>query len=280
MLRNKQTTSKNIILIGGYGSGKTTTAIEMMGNRPYQIYPANDIAIDDIYSYPNNHGLIIEDVHYKPMKDKILSLILINPHIILTSLNEKDVSKTILNMCVRKRLGRTDKRQDKIKEVAPNCIKPIDLNKNIYDINFELLKNKDRRQVLKIVKHNKPSDMQLLSWVQPNVDVRSIVFADHVMRLWSIDYFYEILTYSLAGYLSGRPSFPKRNTYSPVPKICSKLGLKTRDSYLVKSFLMNDEYKEWATKKLSSDECKILNLKKPRKKSVRVTKINKTLGDF
>ena len=46
MLKDKQTKSKNIILIGGYGSGKTTTAIEMMGNRPYQIYPANDIAID------------------------------------------------------------------------------------------------------------------------------------------------------------------------------------------------------------------------------------------
>jgi hypothetical protein len=64
-----------------------------------------------------------------------------------------------------------------------------------------------------------------------------------------------------------------------VPKICSKLGLKTKDSYLVKSLLKNEQYKEWAIKKLDSNECKILNLKKPRKKTPRVTK-TKTLGDF
>ena len=58
----------------------------------------------------------------------------------------------------------------------------------------------------------------------------------------------------------------------------SKLGLKTKDAYLVKTFLQNEEYKQWAIKKLSSDECKILNLKKPRKKSIRVTTTK--LGDF
>ena len=42
---------------------------------------------------------------------------------------------------------------------------------------------------------------------------------------------------------------------------------------------MDDEYKEWATKKLNRDECKILGLKKPRKKTPRVTK-TKTLGEF
>ena len=184
-----------------------------------------------------------------------------------------------MNVCKRKRLGRTDHRQNKIKEMAPNCEKLVDLNKSIYDINFELLKNKNRDEVLKIVKHNKPPDIQILSWLLPNVDVRKVTFADHVMRRWSLDYYYEILTYSVSGHLHGRPSFPKRNSYSPVPKICAKLGLKTRDSYLVKSLLNNDEYREWATKKLDSNECKILNLKKPRKKTPRVYK-TKTLGDF
>jgi Flp pilus assembly CpaF family ATPase len=70
MLRNTQTTNKNILIVGGYGSGKTTTAIELMGNRPHVILPANEITINDIYSYPKHHGLIIEDVHYKPDKDK------------------------------------------------------------------------------------------------------------------------------------------------------------------------------------------------------------------
>ena len=130
-----------------------------------------------------------------------------------------------------------------------------------------------------MLKHNKPSDMQILSWVSPNVDVNHIVFVDSIMRKWSIDYFYELLTYSLSGYHGGRPKFAKRYSYSPVPKIMSKLKLKTKDSYLVKSLLQNDDYKIWATKQLNSDECKILNLKKPKKKRITVSK-QKGLGDF
>jgi hypothetical protein len=250
-----------------------------MGKRPYLRFQANDIDIEDVYSYPRNHGVIIEDVHYKPDKDKILDLILINNNIILTSLNEKDVPKTIMNMCTRKRIGRKDYRQMKIKELAPNSNTIKEFDKSIYDLNIEILKNKERDYVLRLLKHNKPSDMQILSWVAPNVNVNHIVFVDSIMRKWSIDYFYELLTYSLSGYHGGRPKFAKRYSYSPVPKIMSKLNLKTKDSYLVKSLLQNEDYKKWATKKLNSDECKILNLKKPRKQRITVSK-QKGLGDF
>ena len=279
MLSKTKTKEKTPILVGGYGSGKTTKAIELMGNRPYVRYQANNIQIEDVYSYPRHHGVIVEDVHYKPDKDKILDLILINSNVILTSLNEKDVPKTIMNMCTRKRLGRKDYRQNKIKELAPNSESIKEIDKSIFDLNMEILKNKERDYVLRLLKHNKPSDMQILSWVAPNVDVNHITFVDSIMRKWSIDYFYELLTYSLSGYHGGRPKFAKRYSYSPVPKIMSKLNLKTKDSYLVKSLLNNNEYKEWATKKLNSDECKILNLKKPRKQRITVSK-QKGLGDF
>tara|TARA_R100000458_G_C8262193_1_gene237596 strand:+ start:718 stop:1557 length:840 start_codon:yes stop_codon:yes gene_type:complete len=279
MLSKTKTKEKTPILVGGYGSGKTTKAIELMGNRPYVRYQANNIQIEDVYSYPRHHGVIVEDVHYKPDKDKILDLILINSNVILTSLNEKDVPKTIMNMCTRKRLGRKDYRQNKIKELAPNSESIKEIDKSIFDLNMEILKNKERDYVLRLLKHNKPSDMQILSWVAPNVDVNHITFVDSIMRKWSIDYFYELLTYSLSGYHGGRPKFAKRYSYSPVPKIMSKLNLKTKDSYLVKSLLKNNEYKEWATKKLNSDECKILNLKKPRKQRITVSK-QKGLGDF
>jgi hypothetical protein len=252
-----------------------------MGNRPHVILPANEITINDIYSYPKHHGLIIEDVHYKPDKDKILTIMLVNSNVILTSLNEKDVPKSIMNMCKRKRLGRIDVRQNKIKELAPNCNMPVDLNRSVYDINIELLKNKNREEVLKILKHNKPPDIQIISWVLPNVDVRNISFADHIMRRWSKDYFYEILSLSGKGQHRGKPQFATRRSYSPVPKICSKLGLKTKDSYLVKTLLQNEEYKTWATKKLDSDECKILNIKKERKrKQVSVRKASRRLDEF
>ena len=279
MLKNTKTKEKTPILVGEYGSGKTTKAIELMGSRPFLRFQANDIDIEDVYSYPRHHGIIIEDVHYKPNKEKILDFILINRNVILTSVNEKDVPKIIMNMCTRKRLGRKDNRQIKIKELAPNSDNIINFDKSIYDLNIEVLKNKERVQVLELLKFNKPSDMQILSWVAPNVDVNHISFVDSVMRKWSIDYFYELLTYSLSGYHSGRPQFAKRYTYSPVPKIMSKLNLKTKDSYLVKSLIQDENYKQWVIKKLDSDECKMLNLKKPKKKRISYTK-QKGLGDF
>jgi len=266
------------LYVGGHGSGKTKKAKLELGSRPYTIMQACDITIDDIYSYPKHHGVLIEDVHYKPEKDKILQILYVLPYVALTSLNERDVPKAIMNLCTRKRMGRIDNRQIDIKKLAPNCEDIKNLDRTIYDLNVEYLKNKDRREVLDLIKHNKPADLQLISWIQPNIDCRNIAFADNIMRRWSIDYFYEILTYSWSGYHGGRIEFPKRYSYSPVPKICNKLGLKTKDAYLVKTFLKNDKYKEWAISKLDKDECKILGLQKPRKKSIRV--VNTKLGDW
>ena len=90
---------------------------------------------------------------------------------------------------------------------------------------------KHRSTSIKLIKYNRPADLQLISWIQPNIDCRNIAFADNIMRRWNIDYFYEILTYSWSGNHGGRVEFPKRNSYSPVPKICNKLGLKQKDSY-------------------------------------------------
>ena len=272
------TKDKVKIFVGGSGSGKTTMAIKILGNRPYVIYQANDIKIDDVYSYPKNHGIIIEDVHYKPDKDKILQLLNIHSFVVLTCINEKDVPKTIMNLCVGKRMGRKDLRQVNIKELAPNSDTIKKYEMTMYDINTQFLKNKDRKEVLKLIKYNKPADLQLLSWVQPNVDINCIIRADNVMRRWDINYFYGILTYSYEGNHIGRIEYPKRNSYSPIPKICNKLGLKGKDAYLIKLMLKNNNYKEWAISKLDRDECKILGLVKPRKKTIRVTKTK--LGDY
>lgn len=275
----KQINKKFKIYCGGYGSGKTTKATEELKGRPFVVFQANDIRLDDVYSYPKNHGILIEEVNYKPQKEKILEILHALEHVVLTSLNEKDVPKPIMNLCIRKRCGSSvDYRQRVIKNIAPNSEQIIDLDKSIYDLTYEYLCNGNRKQVLDMVKHNKPPDIQLLSWIQPNVDVRCISFADNVMRKWSIDYFYEILVYSWDGSNKGRLSFPNRNSYSPVPKICNKLGLKTKDSYLVKSLLMDEEYKNWAISKLDKEECKLLGLVKPRKKSVRL--VNTKLGDY
>jgi len=280
MLNKAQTKTKPVLIIGGYGSGKTTMAIKLMGQRPHMIMPASDITIEDIYSYPKHHGVIIEDVNYKPDKDKVLNLLLTNENVIMTSINEKDVAKFILNVCSKKKLGRVDSRQKKIKELAPNSDVIVNMDKSIYELTEEIVKNKDRVKVLKMLKFVKPSDMHIISWVQPNVGVNVITPLDNIMRKWSIDYFYELLAYSLSGSNSGRINFPTRNAYSPVPKICYKLNLKTKESYLVKSFLQEDKYKLWAANRLDNDECKILNIKKVKKLRISVTKQTRKLSDF
>ena len=99
------------------------------------------------------------------------------------------------------------------------------------------------------------------------------------MRRWSADYFYELLALSESGHSRSRPKFGKRRVFSPVPKICRKLNLKTKEAYLVKSFLKNDSYKDWATKQLDTDECKILKLKKNKRK-ISVRKHSKKLEEF
>lgn len=270
--------TKHKIFCGGNGSGKTLLATKELGNRPFITMRACDITLDDIYSYPKNHGILIEEVNYKPQKDKILKILLTLNHVVLTSINEKDVPKAIMNLCSRKRCGQVDKRQVNIRQIAPNAEKIKKYEKSIYELTDEYLKNSNRDEVLEYMKYNKPADLQILSWVQPNVDINKIVKADEVMRMWSTDYFYAILTYGFEGNYRGRMSFPKRNSYSPVAKICSKMGLKKKDSHLVKLLIQDEEYKMWATKILNSDECKILGLKKPRKKTIRL--VNTKLGDW
>jgi len=144
---------------------------------------------------------------------------------------------------------------------------------SIYDMTFEWMRSVDRQEVVQILKHNKPADIQILSWLMPNTNPKIISFADSIKRRWKKDYFYEVLGYCYNGGHRGRLQFSKRRSYSPVPSICSKLGLKVVDSYIVKSLLVDEQYREWAVKKLTSEECKILGLKKPRRKRVSVRKV-------
>ena len=275
----KQTNNvKKKIFCGGSGSGKTLLAIKELGKRPFITMSACNITLDDVYSYPKNQGVLIEEVNYKPQKEKILKILLSLDYVVLTSLNEKDVPKSIMNLCTRKRCGQQDKRQQKIRVIAPNAEVIKKYEKSVYELTYEYLKNPNRDEVVEYMKFNKPADLQILSWVQPNVNINKIVKADEIMRMWSMDYFYEILTYASDGNHIGKLQFPKRNSYSPVTKICGKIGLKKKDAHLVKLLLQDNEYKSWATKVLNSDECKILGLKKPRKKTIRL--VNTKIGDW
>ena len=82
-----------ILLTGKVGTGKSQKAKTFVEN-PVVFY-ANSIDYD-IGSIPVENGIIIEDVHYKPEKDAILTILRnYRGQVVLTSVNEKSVPKEI-----------------------------------------------------------------------------------------------------------------------------------------------------------------------------------------
>ena len=269
----KQTANKKetILIIGGHGSGKTTNAIKIMGNRPYKIIYADELDSFDIYSYPKKYGLIIEELEHKPNSSKVVEIINIK-NVVLTTLDEKSVSKSIINKCRKVQLGNINQYQEQMTN-APNRDITSSMEMSMFDLTLSWLKNTNRDEVQQLMHYNKPAELQILSWLEPNVNEEVIPFVDSIKWKWNKKYFYDILSYGFEGSYKGRLKFNKRRTFSLIPKICEKLGLKYSDSYLIKSLIMNDEYKEYATSKLDSNECKILGIKKPRKKRESVRKL-------
>ena len=111
-------------------------------------------------------------------------------------------------------------------------------------------------------------------------DNERLTYAASVMYRWPVKYLYALIAYSNKG-IYGSVNPPKRKQSNPLPYICKKLGLRESDVYLLRSLLKSEEYKMYAAKILSADECKVLGIKKPRR--VRETKRKatvKSLEDF
>ena len=137
----KNKTKKPMIFIGKPGTGKTFNCKVEMGSREYIICYGNDIPIDDVYSFPKDMGIIIEDLHETKLeKDKILDLILTGRHVALSSNNKKDVPKSIINACQVKYPGKYDRRQVKIKLMAKNAEEVIAYESGIYDMSHQYLR--------------------------------------------------------------------------------------------------------------------------------------------
>ena len=92
-----------ILITGKTGTGKTTKAKSLIDD-PIIFY-ANDIDFN-IKSIPIEQGIIVEDIHVKPDKESILSILRhYKGQVVLTSINEKSVPKEIKSMCQIKRAG-------------------------------------------------------------------------------------------------------------------------------------------------------------------------------
>ena len=273
---NKQ---RPILLTGKVGTGKSQKAKTFV-NDPVVFY-ANSIDFD-IGSIPIDKGIIIEDVHYKPEKDAILSILRnYRGQVVLTSINEKSVPKDIKAMCQIKRAGSKNHLRERIESLAPRSEQPFSYERDTYSLVMDYLKLNDRDLVCELMLFNKPSDTQVLTWLCENMHPNRLVFVDGVVRRrWSQQYFYEMLSYAHMGNMVGRIQMPRRGTYSKVPSLSRRLGVK--NPKILSQLLQDEDFKTWAKTKLNNAECRLLKLgeKKRRKKTDPIRVQQKSLEDF
>ena len=270
---------RTILITGKTGTGKSTKAKTFVNN-PIILY-ANDIDFD-VGSFPVEHGIIIEDVHYKPDKEAILDIIRrYKGQVVLTSINQKSIPKEIFDMCKVKRAGSTNYLSNLIGEVAPNSVAPVTWERDTYSLVYEYLKGKDRELIRNLLLFNKPSDTQLISWLAENMHPNRLVFVDGVVkRRWSQRYFYEMLAYAHEGTIINSLNMPIRRKYSKIPSLSRRL--KVRNPSVLQQLLIDEEFKEWARKKLNNAECRLLKMgeKRRRKKNTPVVVNQSSLEDF
>ena len=259
-----------ILITGQSGTGKSTMAKSLVED-PIILY-ANELEDRDWKSVTNS--IIIEEVHYKPNKDVIMNIIRhCKTSIILTSNNEKNVPKEIKNACKLRRAGTVVHSLTELKELAPRSQDPHKIEMSVFDLIGDFLRNTNREQVLENLKFNKPPDVQVLTWLGINLHPNKLAFIDGVVkRRWSSNYFYELLTYCHDGRMYSKVNYPKKGNYSKVPMILRKLKLKPNQGYLLPQLLQDEEFEEWAKKRLKSEETRVVGIKdKVRPRNAPIT---------
>ena len=216
MLKITNENKKPMIVVGKSDIKTTEKALTFVSDSPI-VYYANEFDIVDNYSIPEERGIIIREANYKPKVDLIKKTILqYRGQVVLTSDNQKDVPKSIFNLCKLKRATGFDN----LDEIAPRATKPINYDMDIYSLVMEYLRNPDRDEVAILLKKIRPPDVQFISWLTPNLHPNRLIFVDYsVKRRWDSDYFYEILSYSHTGRMERRIEMPKRGQYSQIPRI-------------------------------------------------------------
>ena len=264
MLKITNENKKPMIVVGKSDIKTTEKALTFVSDSPI-VYYANEFDIVDNYSIPEERGIIIREANYKPKVDLIKKTILqYRGQVVLTSDNQKDVPKSIFNLCKLKRATGFDN----LDEIAPRATKPINYDMDIYSLVMEYLRNPDRDEVAILLKKIRPPDVQFISWLTPNLHPNRLIFVDYsVKRRWDSDYFYEILSYSHTGRMERRIEMPKRGKYSQIPRISRKLGVSPSVSHLLNQLLKDSTFKEYAKSQLNNADCRLLKLgeKKMRK---------------
>jgi len=268
------------VFVGKEGTGKTTKVRNLLPNALYMF--ANDVEISDIHSVPKELGIIIEDIHYKPMTKEIVSIIRsYRGKVLLTSRNQKSIPAEIKRITKMRKVGSKKYVQEEIKSLAPRSEEPFTYERDIFSLMTEYLRDTDREKIRELLLYNKPADTQVVSWLAENIHPNKIIFVDGVVkRRWSQRYFYEMLAYSHNGKFFRRPSMPKRGSYSKVPKLLKRVGLQPHEKRLFVQLLEDEDFYKYAKSKYNNEECRLMGLGEKRKPKERKRVKQVTLGDF
>jgi len=257
---------RSIIVVGKNREEKLKKAYTFVSEDAILVY-ANEYDIEDNYSISPDVGIIIEEVDYKANVDLIKRTMLeYTGQVVLLSSNQKSVSKTLFNLCILKRATKNNI-DEYLEEIAPNSEDRDSYDVDIFPMVRNYLMNSDRERIATILKINKTPDVQLLTWLAPNIHPNKISFVDFVVkRKWDSDYFYEMLAYSHDGKIHRKMEMPKRGSYSKVPRLLRKIGLKPQDVYLFHSLKEDEELKTHMKTKLTHEECRLLKLGEKRRR--------------
>ena len=269
-----------IVITGQHGCGKSTMARKLLPDA-IVIY-ANEMNIKDVNSLPLD-GIIIEDIHYKPMEEEIINVLYrYRGEIILTCLKKKLIPNRITPMVNIKRAGNKNYIRETINDIAPRSAEPESFERDTFALVMDYLKSSDRDNIVGLLKFNRPPDTQIIAWLSESIHPNKLIFIDGVVkRRWTTDYFYEMLGYAHSGKQFGRPQFPKRREYSKVPSLCRRLGLKPSEERLYRQLIQDEEFRNYAKTKFNNINCRIMGLGEKRTPKDKVKKIKQmTLGDF
>ena len=253
--------TRPIIIVGKPGTGKTTKALEILGDNPIVQY-ADEYDIEDNFSIPLDKGILIEEAGIKPNVDAIVrTLLQYRGQVVLTSYNQKDVPKKIYNLCKLKRAGTTNYLNYTVNECMQGSVPPEDYDINIFSLIHDFFKNSNRDDVLIKLKMNKPYDEQFLSWLVLNMHPSKVAYLDaKVKRRWSQDYFHELIAYAHNGRTNKKVVIPSRRTYSKIPTICRKVGLKSHEAYLLTQLLEDADFTQFVKSRVNNVERRTLQL--------------------
>ena len=265
-----------IIVVGKPSTGKTTIALSLL-DEPL-IFFANEFE----EGVPKDIQLLIEDVHHKANTKEIVNhLSKTKAKVVLTSVDKKSIPAAIKKLCKIKLAGSTV--HSPFADIAPRSVPPLNPKVEIFDMLKIYLRNRDRDEVARILKSNRPPDVFLMNALSDHVHFNRLLFVDaKVKRRWRQPYFYEMLAYAFSGGHAGRFSMPKFAQDKERRRILRRLGFKINEWGLLMDIVNGSEkFRYYTQKRLNNQEYRLLGIgEKPiTRKKVR-KKSKKTLEDY